>query len=182
MDYEQRIGAYIDRAFTGVVPTAQVAEAKAELRADLVDMYRTLVAQGQSPPGAYEATIASIGDIFEVVDQVSDGSWQSGAFPTPPTIAPAADMPPPSTVQLHNQLPPDPSSTRQHRHPLSGGLHAPWFPVFVIVCWAIALVGFLYVLATPHLRGYLLFIPIVAAAVHGLVYSVTAYSEASRHG
>ncbi|MCL1841781.1 MAG: hypothetical protein FWF75_08570 [Propionibacteriaceae bacterium] len=171
MDYEQRIGAYIERAFTGVAATTQVNEAKAELRGDLVDRYRTLVAQGQSPPGAYETTIASVGDIFEVVDQVSDGSWQ----PAPPTDAP------PLSVGAPRNSPPQRASLPQPRHRLLGGLEAPWYPAFVIVCWAIALVGFGYAAMTPHLRPYLLLIPILAAAVHGLVYSVTAYSEASRH-
>ena len=159
MDYEQRLGAYLDRAFAGAEPTAQVDEAKAELLADLVDKHRTLVAQGQSPQGAYEITIAGVGDIFEVVDQVSGGSWRPSSTPD----APWPVMPPPRP---------------QPWRLLSGGLGASWYPVFVIACWAAALVACLYVATTPHLRPYLLLIPVIAVAVHGLVHSVTAYSEA----
>ena len=84
MDYEQRLHDYVDRAFAGTTPSPAVREAKSELTADLVDKYRTLVAQGHSPSGAYEATIAGVGDIFEVVDQASGGTWP----PAPPPPAP----------------------------------------------------------------------------------------------
>lgn len=159
MDYEQRLGAYLDRAFAGAAPTTQVYDAKAELLADLVEKYRTFLAQGKSPQGAYEATIASIGDIFEVVDQATESP------------GPTAPPPGPHTWPVMSPQP-------QVRRVLHGGLTAPWYPTFVIACWAVALVAFLYAATTPHLRTYLLLIPLLAVAVHGLVHSVTAYSEA----
>lgn len=156
MDYERRLRAYVDRAFAGTTETTPVRQAKTELTADLVDKYRTLVAQGQSLPVAYESTIAGVGDVFELVDQVGGASW------TPPTQTFATVRP----------------RMAEYRRLLTGGLAAPWYPAFVIACWALALLAFVFVASKPHLRGYLLLVPVIAAVVHGLVHSIAAYSEA----
>lgn len=69
---EDKIPAYVNRAFRGVVQTEKVQEAKEALCADLLEKYRELIREGSSPESAYQITISSVGDIFELVDSVAE--------------------------------------------------------------------------------------------------------------
>lgn len=80
MNGEERLRAYIDRAFSGVPQTERIRDAKEELYSDLLEKYRALISQGQTPESAYQAVISGIGDIFELVDGIAG---ENGA-PLPP--------------------------------------------------------------------------------------------------
>lgn len=76
MNGEEKIRNYIDRAFSSSAQTEKVLEAKEALCADLLEKYQALITEGNTPEAAYQATISSIGDIFELVDSVTEGSSQ----------------------------------------------------------------------------------------------------------
>lgn len=72
MDYTIKIKEYIDRAFASGDDSVKVEETKAELYADLLDKYNESIREGHSPQSAYHTTIGSIGDIFELVDSLTE--------------------------------------------------------------------------------------------------------------
>ena len=83
MDYYKKIHGYLERAFASAPDTDKVRETKAELDADLVDKYNALLAEGHSPESAYQSTIGSIGDIFELVDNLTEDDGAAEARPAP---------------------------------------------------------------------------------------------------
>lgn len=86
MDYYQKIHGYLERAFASAPDTEKVRETKAELNADLMDKYNALLTEGHSPESAYQSTIGSIGDIFALVDNLTedDGVAEARHAPASP--------------------------------------------------------------------------------------------------
>lgn len=78
MDNKARLRAYVERAFRGLPESEFVNNTKEELIADLWRRYDEELACGSSPEAAYNAAIASIGDIFELVDELAG---EAGAAP-----------------------------------------------------------------------------------------------------
>ncbi len=69
-----RIKSYIHDAFADAPSTEKVYELKQELYANLSDKYEEQLAKGKAPQEAYQAAIASIGDIQQLVESVRDYS------------------------------------------------------------------------------------------------------------
>lgn len=69
---------YIDSVFAQAPCTQQAIELKEEIRQNITEKYQDLVAQGKSEEAAYNITIASMGDIGELI-----GSLR-GNTPAPP--------------------------------------------------------------------------------------------------
>ncbi|MCD7947701.1 MAG: hypothetical protein LUG13_05315 [Oscillospiraceae bacterium] len=90
MDYRERIRAYIDRAFAGAPQTDKVRDTKAELYADLLDQYNALLEAGHAPQSAYDSTIESVGDIYELVDSLVREEAAHPAPAAPPEKEPPA--------------------------------------------------------------------------------------------
>ena len=70
--YKQKILQYIERAFGTVLDTQAARDAKEELYANLVDKFEELVLQGHSYEDAYYGAIDSIGDIYEMLDNLNE--------------------------------------------------------------------------------------------------------------
>lgn len=73
-----KLYAYIDSIFEQAPCTQQAIELKEEIRQNITEKYQDLVAQGKSEEAAYNITIASMGDIGELI-----GSLR-GHMPTAP--------------------------------------------------------------------------------------------------
>lgn len=97
MNGEERIRIYLNRAFSGTLQTDAVSEAKESLFADLREKYTSLVSQGQSEEAAYQSVISGIGDIFELVDSISEDCGQTAVFTEPRIIS--------AVPKLRNHLP-----------------------------------------------------------------------------
>lgn len=72
MEGGQRIQLYLRRAFAGCAPSEKSLEAQEALLADLQERYRDLLARGCDPEAAYQRTISSVGDIFELVHALQE--------------------------------------------------------------------------------------------------------------
>ncbi len=67
-----KIKQYIDDAFSNVRTTKKIAELKDELYVNLAEKYNDQLSQGKTEQEAYNAAIAGIGDISELVDSVRE--------------------------------------------------------------------------------------------------------------
>lgn len=63
---------YIDMIFADAADSEKVRELKEEMYANVCDKYDDLIAEGKSPAAAYNISIASIGDISELIDSVKE--------------------------------------------------------------------------------------------------------------
>lgn len=82
MEGKERIRRYLDRAFSGLLQTPRVLEAKEALYADLIEKYLAQIAQGRPPEAAYQETIGSIGDVFELADSMAEGAQTGPGQPS----------------------------------------------------------------------------------------------------
>mgnify|MGYP005768069139 CR=1 FL=1 len=82
MNGKERIRRYLDRAFSGLLQTPKVLEAKEALYADLIEKYREQIAQGRPPEAAYQETIGSIGDVFELADSMEEDAQSGSSRPS----------------------------------------------------------------------------------------------------
>ena len=62
-----KLYAYIDSIFEQAPCTQQAVELKEEIRQNTTEKYQDLVAQGKSEEAAYNITVASMGDIGELI-------------------------------------------------------------------------------------------------------------------
>lgn len=67
---EDKIRKYVESHFAGASMRSDTEELKEELIVNLIDKYHDLVAAGQSPESAYEAVIAGIGDLDEMLKEL----------------------------------------------------------------------------------------------------------------
>ena len=74
---KEQLKAYIDTVFSdaeGRAPDSErLAELKEEMLHNLYEKYDDLVAAGKSPAAAYHSSVASVGDISELLDSISGG-------------------------------------------------------------------------------------------------------------
>lgn len=80
---ELRIRAYIDSLFRGAPTSQQAVELKEEMIQNLFEKYYDLIDGGKSEEAAYNITVASIGDISQLLSTIN------GYAETPPVEAPA---------------------------------------------------------------------------------------------
>ena len=71
-----KLREYIDMIFADAPDSARVRDLKEEMYANVCDKYDDLISEGKSESVAYNISIASIGDISELLGSMSDG--QSG--------------------------------------------------------------------------------------------------------
>src|SRR5260370_6142451 len=69
-----KLDDYVDGVFAPYEGAKSISELKANLLADLHERFRELKAEGQDDAAAFELTIASIGDIAQTVQEVSNRS------------------------------------------------------------------------------------------------------------
>lgn len=60
----------MDNIFSTVPPSARAVELKEEILQNLLDKYHDLLAEGKSEQAAYNISVASVGDINELLDSV----------------------------------------------------------------------------------------------------------------
>lgn len=78
-----KLYAYIDALFEQAPCTRQAVDLKEEIRQNMTEKYEDLVAQGKTEQAAYNMTVASMGDIGELIASLR------GNAPAPaPTAAP----------------------------------------------------------------------------------------------
>ena len=87
---KEQLKAYIDTVFSDAEERApgseRLAELKEEMLHNLYEKYDDLVAAGKSPAAAYHSSVASVGDISELLDSISG----DGETVSPPAVdAPA---------------------------------------------------------------------------------------------
>src|SRR5260370_10970700 len=70
----EKVDDYVDGVFAPYEGAKSISELKANLLADLHERFRELKAEGQDDASAFELTIASIGDIAQTVQEVSNRS------------------------------------------------------------------------------------------------------------
>lgn len=66
-----RLREHVDRLFVDAPPTRKAAELKEEILQNLTDKYNDLVAEGKSTEAAYHIAVASIGDVSQIVGELS---------------------------------------------------------------------------------------------------------------
>ena len=199
MEYKERLGTYLDRAFSTAPHSAAVREAKMELLADLGDRYDALLAQGDTPQGAYNGAIASIGDIFELVDSVAERAAEHVADHTakPLTSRTFLWLSIVAVGALLGYLLVDGAGPRPPHAGLGNtplelaalgialfvgaflagrwlsikpvGAHTRWYPAFTAILWVIAVPLWLFTLETPHLRRFAWVVLVLALAIHSIV-------------
>lgn len=69
-----RIRDFLEQAFAEVPRTVKVMELKEELFSNLVDKYNDLLRQGRSEEEAFDAVIAGMGDLDELVRSIQEPS------------------------------------------------------------------------------------------------------------
>jgi len=67
-----KLDDYVDGVFAPYEGAKSISELKADLLADLHERFRELKAEGKDDAAAFELTIASIGDIAQTVQEVSN--------------------------------------------------------------------------------------------------------------
>lgn len=103
MEHQEKLRTYLDRAFSTAPDSAAVREAKAEIYSDLTEKYQALLESGHSPESAYHATIAGIGDIFQLVDSMG-GASAAQAQPITAQKVPAQPAAPGSSARPRKVL------------------------------------------------------------------------------
>jgi hypothetical protein len=61
---------YIDSLFAEAPPTKKMVEVKEEILQNLTDKYDDLIAEGKSEEAAYNISVASVGDISELIEEL----------------------------------------------------------------------------------------------------------------
>lgn len=84
---ELRIRAYIDSLFRGAPPSQQAVELKEEMIQNLFEKYYDLIENGKSPEAAYNVTVASIGDISQLLSTIE--GYEQNAQPVAPFMSDA---------------------------------------------------------------------------------------------
>lgn len=204
MNGEEKIRAYLDRAFSGVKQTKKVQDTKEALYADLLEKYKGLLAQGYMPESAYQTVISGIGDIFELVDSAAEECETDKSFHTNSGIfSKFSDMVPFLMVivllilwagRMFFPLAPHNRNTLpvlllgaalgacilwallKYR---DGSLKMQLFKenVVLIVVWGIAILLFLWAMTIPRLEQILWLIPIVALAIHQIIVNWITYKH-----
>ena len=64
---ENRLREYMDDLFGEIPPTKQAVELKEEILQNLIDKYHDLLAEGKSPEAAFNISVASVGDVDELM-------------------------------------------------------------------------------------------------------------------
>lgn len=67
---EVKIHAYIDQLFAGIEAGERLSEVKLEIYQNTLDRYNDFLNEGLSPDRAYDAAIAGIGDIGEILESL----------------------------------------------------------------------------------------------------------------
>ncbi len=62
--------AYIDSLFAEAPPIKKTVEIKEEILTNLLDKYNDLIAEGKSEEAAYNLSVASVGDISELIEEL----------------------------------------------------------------------------------------------------------------
>lgn len=68
---EMQIRAYIESLFRSAYPGQKTVELKEEMIQNLIEKYNGLVAEGKSSEAAYNISVASIGDVSELIDSLN---------------------------------------------------------------------------------------------------------------
>ncbi len=71
---KKRLENYVHRLFDGVPKTQKIRELEQEMLQNITEKFESLIAQGKSEEEAYNATVAGIGDISELLDELSKES------------------------------------------------------------------------------------------------------------
>lgn len=79
---EDKLRAYMDYLFRDVKQTRKSVELKEEILQNLVDKYRDLIAEGKTPEAAYNISIASIGDMGELIAGLQEDTAGGGIVTT----------------------------------------------------------------------------------------------------
>lgn len=69
---KDKLRDYIDMIFTDAPDCVRTRELKEEMYSNICDKYDDLIADGKSPAAAYNISVASIGDISEIIDSVKE--------------------------------------------------------------------------------------------------------------
>ena len=82
---KKKIKDYIELIFTDAPDCKQTRELKEEMYRNVCDKYDDLIADGKSEVAAYNISVASIGDISELVDKIREdnGYSKSGTYTNP---------------------------------------------------------------------------------------------------
>jgi hypothetical protein len=67
---EDKLRRYVDELFAETAPSRKAVELKEEMIQNLSDKYRDLTTEGKTPEAAYNITIASIGDISALLEEL----------------------------------------------------------------------------------------------------------------
>lgn len=70
---ENRLREYMDDLFGEIPPTKQAVELKEEILQNLIDKYHDLLAEGKSPEAAFNISVASVGDVDELLSGLTAG-------------------------------------------------------------------------------------------------------------
>lgn len=77
---ENRLREYMDNLFGEIPPTKQAVELKEEIFQNLIDKYHDLLAEGKSPEAAFNISVASVGDVDELLSSLTAG-YNPNPFP-----------------------------------------------------------------------------------------------------
>ena len=91
---ELKIRQYIERLFAAAPPTLEVYDAREELVVNAQERYRDLLGRGFDEQAAYDLTIDSIGDIRELMEELSAPSPVHEEPQSEPQGAAQSDVPP----------------------------------------------------------------------------------------
>lgn len=80
---ETRIRAYIESLFRGAYPSQKTVELKEEMIQNLIEKYNGLLAEGKSSEAAYNISVASIGDVSELINSLNNSASQPIVNGTP---------------------------------------------------------------------------------------------------
>ena len=69
---KDKLRDYIDMIFTDAPDCVRTRELKEEMYSNICDKYDDLIADGKSPAAAYNISVASIGDISEIIDSIGE--------------------------------------------------------------------------------------------------------------
>ena len=69
---KEKLKDYIEMIFADAPDCLRTRELKEEMYANVCDKYDDLIAEGKSPAAAYNISIASIGDISDLLDSIRE--------------------------------------------------------------------------------------------------------------
>ncbi|NLO47888.1 MAG: hypothetical protein GX111_06175 [Clostridiales bacterium] len=79
-----RLRAYIDELFAEAPATKKTVEVKEEILQNLSDKYNDLIAEGKSEEAAYNISVASIGDISELIEELKKNTEAMDSYISDP--------------------------------------------------------------------------------------------------